>query len=230
MKILGLEFSSAQRSVAVVEGGIGVPTIVLGEMSEAGGRAGRMLGLIEEVLKSARMEREQIECLAIGLGPGSYTGIRSAIALAQGWQLARGLKLLGLSSIECLAAQAQDQNNPGRVNIVIDAQRNEFYLAGYEVGPSVRREIEPLRLAARDEVQAKINAGTTVIGPEVRRWFSAGNELFPSAATLGKLAASRSDFVSGEKLEPIYLREISFVKAPPPRLTSDFPGKSEAVS
>jgi tRNA threonylcarbamoyl adenosine modification protein YeaZ len=218
MKILALEFSSAQRSVAVAEGRNGDLPVVLGELSEAGGRVGRTLGLIEDVLKLARLEREEIECLAIGLGPGSYTGIRSAIALAQGWQLVRGLKLLGVSTVECLAAQAQDQNYSDKVNIVIDAQRNEFYLAGYEISIAVRREIEPLRLATWDEMQAKMNAGEAVVGPEVKRWFSEGNELFPSAATLGKLAADRTDFVSGEKLEPIYLRETSFVKAPPPRV------------
>ncbi len=42
--------------------------------------------------------------------------------------------------------------------------------------------------------------------------------VFPRAATLGQLAAGRADFVSGEKLEPIYLRETKFVKAPPPRV------------
>ena len=49
--------------------------------------------------------------------------------MAQGWQLARGVKLLGVSSAECLAAQAQAEKIFGRVNVVIDAQRNEFYLA-----------------------------------------------------------------------------------------------------
>ncbi len=221
MKILALEFSSSQRSVAVLESR--VSPIVLGELSESGGRTGRTLGLIEDVLRMARLEREEIECLAIGLGPGSYTGIRSAIALAQGWQLARSVKLLGISSVECLATQVQEQNYSGKINIVIDAQRNEFCLAGYEVGRAVRREFEPLRLAARDEVQVRANAGETVAGPAATRWFADAKELFPSAATLGKLAASRGDFVSGEKLEPIYLRETSFVKAPQPRMTPDQP-------
>ena len=63
--------------------------------------------MIESALRQAGLEREEIECIAVGLGPGSYTGIRAAIALAQGWQLARGVKLLGVSSAECLATQAQ---------------------------------------------------------------------------------------------------------------------------
>jgi len=64
--------------------------------------------------------------LAVGLGPGSYTGIRVALSIAQGWQLAGGVKLLGLSSVECVAAQAQAEKISGRVNVLIDAQRNDF--------------------------------------------------------------------------------------------------------
>ncbi|MBI3853679.1 MAG: tRNA (adenosine(37)-N6)-threonylcarbamoyltransferase complex dimerization subunit type 1 TsaB [Verrucomicrobia bacterium] len=223
MKILALEFSSAQRSVAVVEGGTDHLPVVLVEMVEAGGRATRALGLIEEVLKLSRVEREQIDCLAVGLGPGSYNGIRAAIALAQGWQLATGMRILGVSSAECLAAQAQEQGCFGKVNIVIDAQRKEFYLASYEIGDAVRREVERLRLASPGEVEAKMKSGEMVVGPEVKRWFPASREIFPAAAVLGRLAAGRRDFISGEKLEPIYLRESNFVKALPPRVIPTIP-------
>jgi tRNA threonylcarbamoyl adenosine modification protein YeaZ len=176
------------------------------------------LGLVEDALRQAQLDRAQIECLAIGLGPGSYNGMRLAIALAQGWQLARPVKLLGISSAECLAAQAQAEGIFGRVEIVIDAQRNELYLAGYDLGPQARREIEPLRLATLAEAQARQQAGATLIGPEVAKWFPAGRVLFPRAATLGQLARDRTDFVAGERMEPIYLRETRFVKAPPLRI------------
>src|ERR1041385_3695067 len=104
------------------------------------------LALAEAALREAGLEREQIECLAIGLGPGSYTGIRAAIALAQGWQLARGGKLLGMSSAACIAAQAQAEGLRGEACVVIDAQREEFYLAGYEFLESGVRETSKLRL------------------------------------------------------------------------------------
>jgi tRNA threonylcarbamoyl adenosine modification protein YeaZ len=218
MKILALEFSSPQRSVAVVQGGADAGPFCLGEAIETGGRSTNALGLVEDALRQAQLDRAQIECLAIGLGPGSYNGMRLAIALAQGWQLARPVKLLGISSAECLAAQAQAEGIFGRVEIVIDAQRNEIYLAGYELGPQARREIEPLRLATLAEAQARQQAGATLIGPEVTKWFPAGRVLFPRAATLGQLARDRTDFVAGERMEPIYLRETCFVKAPPPRI------------
>ena len=217
MKILALEFSSPQRSVAVVHGWADAQPLCLGEVIETGGRSTRALQMVEDALRQAQFDRAQIECLAVGLGPGSYTGIRLAIALAQGWQLARPVSLLGLSSTECLAAQAQAEGIFGQVEIVIDAQRDELYLAAYDVGPHSRRLLEPLRLATLAEARARHQAGATLIGPEVTNWFPAARVLFPRAATLGQLARHRTDFVPGEQLQPIYLRETRFVKAPPPR-------------
>ena len=213
MKVLALEFSSAQRSVAVVVDGQ-----VRGRTQETGTRESRALSLIEAALDAAELERENVDCLAVGLGPGSYTGIRSAIALAQGWQLARGTKLLGISSVESLAAQARVEKAYGRVNVVIDAQRSEFYLARYEVSASGCLEVTPLRLAGREEVLALVRAAEMVLGPEVPGEWSAARRLFPDAAMVGQLASQRSDFLPGEKLEPIYLRQTSFVKGPPPRI------------
>ena len=218
MKTLALEFSSPQRSVAVVHGGANPGTLCLGEAIETGAHGTNALGLVEEALRQAQLDREQIECLAIGLGPGSYNGIRLAIALAQGWQLARPVKLLGISTAECLAAQAQIDGIFGQVEIVIDAQRGEFYLATYDLSPQARREVQPLRLTTLMEAQARQQAGATLIGPEVTKWFPGSRVLFPRAATLGELARDRTDFVPGEQLEPIYLRETRFVKAPPPRI------------
>jgi tRNA threonylcarbamoyl adenosine modification protein YeaZ len=218
MKILALEFSSPQRSVAVTQERTDAGALALGEAIETGARSTNALGLVEEALRQAQVERGQIECLAIGLGPGSYNGIRLAIALAQGWQLARPVKLLGISTAECLAAQAQADGIFGRVEIVIDAQRGEFYLAGYDLSPEARCEVEPLRLASLADVQARQQAGGALIGPEVTKWFPGSRVLYPRAATLGQLARGRTDFVPGEELKPIYLRETQFVKAPPPRI------------
>lgn len=216
MKILAVEFSSDQRSVAVVEGD-GTNVQLRGQAVENGGRNTRAFALIEDVLKQAGIEREEINCLAIGLGPGSYTGIRAAIALAQGWQLARGTRILGVSSAECLAAQAHASGVRGRVNVVIDAQRNEFYLAAYELERNGFYELEPLRIVSLAEIENRIALQQIVFGPVGSRTFAGGRELFADAATLGHVALSKADFVNGEELKPIYLRETSFAKAPPAR-------------
>jgi tRNA threonylcarbamoyladenosine biosynthesis protein TsaB len=230
MRILAFEFSSAQRSVAALDADPGGVARAWGEAVETdSGQAMRPFGLIEAALREAGLEREQIEAIAVGLGPGSYTGIRAAIAMAQGWQLARdaedrgsagspGLRVFGISSAECIAATAQEAGVIGRVNVVVDAQRGEFYVARYELDAGGWRELEPLRLAAPAEVRAREAAGEGLIGPEITRWFASGRIIFPRAATLARLALTREPARRADALEPIYLRPTSFVKAPPARL------------
>jgi len=243
MKILALEFSSSERSVAIVQGrgprpatesdSLSVHEVAstptgaskdtswkVAEVVESGALGANAIGMIETALCRAQVEREQIERLVVGLGPGSYNGIRLAIAVAQGWQLAsgeEGIKLLGISSAECIAVQGQEEGLAGRVNVVIDAQRGEFYLAGYDLEAKAWNAVEPLRLVTLQEVQRRDSAGERFIGPDVAAQLRAGRRVFPRAATLGLLALGRNDFVAGEKLEPIYLRQTSFVKAKPPR-------------
>src|SRR5471030_1989221 len=141
MMILALEFSSGQRSVAVARGGN-----VLAEAVETGGRNTAAFGMIEKVLAEAKISREYVDALCIGLGPGSYTGIRAAISIAQGWQLAKEIKLLGMSSVEAMVAQAQAEKIFGRVSVVVDAQRGEFYLAAFEISADGWKELEPLKI------------------------------------------------------------------------------------
>jgi tRNA threonylcarbamoyladenosine biosynthesis protein TsaB len=185
---------------------------------ETGGQSTRAVGMVEEALREAQVQRGQIERIAVGLGPGSYTGIRAAIALAQGWQLARDVQLLGVSSADCVAAQAHSEGLSGSVAVVIDAQRGEYYLATYELTASGWAGVLPLKLASATAVQAAQTSGHLLVGPEVVKWFPAGRVILPQAALVGRLAIGRTDFVSGEKLEPIYLRQTTFVKAPPPRV------------
>lgn len=211
MTILALEFSSPQRSAAVLRTG---SSGAAAEAVETGDRQTNAFRMIDRALVEAKIGREQVGVIAVGLGPGSYTGARVAISLAQGWQLARGVKLLGLSSADAVAAQAAAEKILGRVSVVIDAQRNEFYLATFEIAADGWREIAPLKILPRAEVQTRAEAGEILIGPEVDRWFPGSRLVFPRAAALAEQAARRTDFVPGEKLEPIYLRETNFVKMP----------------
>ena len=218
MTILALEFSSPQRSVAVLRS-----SDAIFEVIESGGNATNAFAMIESALHEAKLEREQIGVIAVGLGPGSYTGIRVALSVAQGWRLARGVKLLGIGSAECLAEQARPEKIFGRVNVVMDAQRNEIYLAGYDVSADGRREVEPLKILSPAEIKLRSEEGGIFIGPEVTKWFPGGRIMFPRAAMLAELAARRRDFPTGETLEPIYLRETNFVKSPPRRPDSAQP-------
>jgi tRNA threonylcarbamoyl adenosine modification protein YeaZ len=210
MTILALEFSSSQRSVALLRG-----KSVAGEAIESGGRNTAAFQMIENVLAQAKTEREEIEAIAVGLGPGSYTGIRAAIALAQGWQLAREIKTTGASSVAAMAVQAQEERIYGRVSIIVNAQREEFYLATWEITEAARNEIEPLKILPLAEIQSRAAKREILIGPEAAK-ISGGRTIFPYAKAIARLATAPEICVPGEKLEPIYLRETNFVKAPKP--------------
>ena len=86
-----------------------------------------------------------------------------------------------------------------------EASRGPLVPPGFDAGSSAL-------LATRAD------AGETIVGPEVDRWFPGARLMFPEAGALATLAVGRTDFVSGEKLEPIYLRATTFVKAPPRRV------------
>jgi tRNA threonylcarbamoyladenosine biosynthesis protein TsaB len=222
MWTLGLDFSSSQRSVALVQSlGRGAPPHTIAgsehEVVETGSPGSNALGMIEAALRQAGIEREQIERISVGLGPGSYSGIRTTIALAQGWQLARSVRISGVSSAACLAAQASDQGLTGNVAILINAQRNEFYLARYEIAAGTFREIQPLKIVSLAAATECRDTGDIIIGPEVAKWFPHGTILHPRASTVARLAIQQNDSGPGDSLEPIYLRETQFVKAPPPK-------------
>jgi tRNA threonylcarbamoyl adenosine modification protein YeaZ len=221
MQILAFEFSALERSVAVAGGAASghVPERV-SQVIEVGSSASGPLAMAEEALRQAGVERERVERVVVGLGPGSYTGIRSAIALAQGWQLAREVRLLGLSSAQCIAEQALGDGVSGRIAVVIDAQRGEFYLGIFDLEGSAARELEPLRLASPDQVADAEQRGALLVGPQPFRAFPKARIVQPRAATLARMAWGRKDSAPGETLRPIYLRETQFVKAPPARLVA----------
>ena len=203
MICLALEFSSDRRSVALARG----ENVLAEAVEQTPERTTRAFSLIENVLAEAKISREEIQVIAVGIGPGSYTGIRSTIALAQGWQFAREIKLLDVSSVAAMAARAQAEKCFGKINFVVDAQRGEFYLATWEISAAAFQEILPLEIVSSSEIVLRKSAGQICLGPEQETKF------FPSAAAVARLAAGRDNFVQAGDLQPIYLRETTFVKA-----------------
>lgn len=223
MKILALEFSSHERSVAVLADGE-----VLGFAMDQTPRGTRAFTHIQEALQQARLAAGDIECIAVGRGPGSYAGTRVAIAIAQGWQLARGVKLLGINSADAIARRihiAEGMGIIGRTvpfvgvaNILFDAQRGELYAIRYQIG-----EHEPLVLGGfvlftAEAEKLRRETGEIFIKADLSSGRSADMTLLADAREIGRLAEARTDFISGSQLEPVYLRPAAFVKAPPTKL------------
>jgi tRNA threonylcarbamoyladenosine biosynthesis protein TsaB len=141
------------------------------------------------------------ELIAVGLGPGSFTGIRAGIAAARGLALPRRTPIKGVSSFDALALTALPlmPADATVLCVLADARRGEWYSGLYGRDGKPLREC---RICSREEA-----AQGWVVAPEVT----------PSAAALGRLARAR--FLAegnDERLEPVYLRTTQYRQLPTP--------------
>lgn len=207
MTILALEFSSDRRGVAVARDGAVLSRVIHEETRET-----PIFALIARALAEAGVDRGEVGRLAVGLGPGSYTGIRLAISVAQGWQLGTGVETVGVGSLDTMAAVA---NEPEDWLLAVDSQRNEYAVVEAAGG----RLTGAIRLMSLMEVKVRLARHGRVAGPDAVLIEAGARPLFPDAAMLAQLAADRPS-VPAETLTPVYLREASFTKAPPVRTLS----------
>ena len=123
MNLLAIDTTTDSCSVAASRGE------ALFERSEPAlhRQAERILGLVEELLAEARLELSQIEGIAYGEGPGSFTGLRVAAGVTQGLALARGVGVVGVGSLVSLAQAA----GADKVVACLDAHMGEVYHAAY---------------------------------------------------------------------------------------------------
>lgn len=205
MTSLAFEFSSDRRSVAIARDGQ-----ILGQTTLERVRETPLPSLVDTVLTGCGIQPRDIDRLVVGLGPGSYTGVRLAISFAQGWNLGLGTPVIGISSLESVAASAR--HFEGVTLLAVDAQRGEYAVAKSEGG----RLLEPARLCSLDELKAQMKLGLRVAGPDLGPSLAGAIGLHPEATWLA-LQSDRRDPVAPETLAPVYLREASFVKAPTPR-------------
>jgi tRNA threonylcarbamoyladenosine biosynthesis protein TsaB len=151
--ILGLDTATAGTAVAAwAPGGPAIERRDDPPPGQRPGHGGRLLALVEEVL-SATGGWEQVERIAVGVGPGGFTGLRLGIATARALAQARDIPLTGVSSLQALADGA---GTADRVVAVIDARRGEVFAAS----PG---RFGPVAIAPHD-LAARIEPGSLAVG------------------------------------------------------------------
>ena len=147
MRILALETSSPRGSVALTDG---VTLIASEEHSEPSAHAELMLPLVSRALARAGWSRSSIDRIAVGVGPGSFVGLRVGIALAEGLSLGLGRPVVGVGSLSAML-WALSREHAGPRAALLDARRSEIFCAAEDA--EGRQVIEP-RAVARDAVGA----------------------------------------------------------------------------
>lgn len=131
MIVLAIDTSGSGCSAAIYDSG---SDIVLGKSGADIGRghAERLMEFVDEALAAADRQIDDIDRIAVTIGPGSFTGIRVGVATARGLALALGKPAVGVSSLHVIAEEARAAAQGRAVLAAIDAKRDEVYLQSYD--------------------------------------------------------------------------------------------------
>jgi len=214
MKLLVLDTSTEWCSAALWLDGHIQARRILAEQRHSS----LLLPMVDDLLRESAVTLRQLDGIAYGAGPGSFTGLRIACAVTQGLALGADLPVVGVSTLESIAEQA----GAGQVLTVLDARMAEVYWAAYRREGVDWHTVSEPRLALPESVAV----------PEGGDWVGAGNgfvalgnvlrprlaarlariddTLMPDAAAMAPLAARAFERGEGQDAAlaaPIYLRD-----------------------
>src|SRR3712207_747974 len=128
MNILGLDTSSKAASVSLWSDGTLLSEVLINDKRT---HSQKLMPILESMLKLADMKIDDIDLLAVCIGPGSFTGIRIAVATAKAIAHVRNLPIIGVNSLESLSYSLYDANTV--IVPILDAQANQVYTGSYEL-------------------------------------------------------------------------------------------------
>ncbi|CAM3533582.1 tRNA threonylcarbamoyladenosine biosynthesis protein TsaB [Vibrio aerogenes CECT 7868] len=228
VKILAIDTSTEHCSVALV---VHSQWFVRREVSPRG-HAQKILPMVDEVLKESGMTLNELDALAFGRGPGSFTGVRIGVGITQGLAFGAALPVIPVSTLEAMAQGAYRQAGATLVAAAIDARMSEVYWGRY------RRQEDGGWQALESECVIAPEILVSQMNSEPESWYGAGtgwqayqgelsglpfrvdpgDVLYPDAediAFLATLAWQRGETVKAEEASPVYLRDqVAWKKLP----------------
>lgn len=220
MRVLALETSSAVGSLCVLVGG---QVAAMRTHATRETRSGGMMRLVDAVLVEAGLRLDEVELFAAGLGPGSFTGVRVALSTVKGFHLATGAALVGVGSLDAVAAA--NVSEP-RLGVVLDASRGEVFFAAFTHDEAGERRVvldaacAPIERAG-EVLQNAFGGDSFVVVGDARaeQWASlksaapgasvgGGDRGVPSARFVAMEAAAGRGTRDDGTLEPRYVRPV----------------------
>jgi len=190
----------------------------------------KILPTVQAVLQEAGLRLADIDVIAYGRGPGSFTGVRIGISIAQG--LAYGIEkpMVGISTLQAMAQQAYKEEQVSDVYAAIDARMGEVYFAHYQLNNELMVLVDQEVVIKPDELLAlalNVAENSVLVGsgwaayPQLMEYFNASRKLdieYPSAKQMLDQAlycVEHSLTVLPELATPVYLRDkVTWKKLP----------------
>ncbi|AMF98716.1 MULTISPECIES: tRNA (adenosine(37)-N6)-threonylcarbamoyltransferase complex dimerization subunit type 1 TsaB [Vibrio] len=192
----------------------------------------KVLPMVDEVLKEAGLTLQDLDALAFGRGPGSFTGVRIGIGIAQGLAFGADLPMIGVSTLAAMAQASYRLHGATDVAVAIDARMSEVYWARYTrqengewAGVDAECVIPPARLAeeaqADDKTWTKAGTGWDAYQEDLGKLplnLTSGDVLYPDSQDIVILAEQelkKGNTVPVEESSPVYLRDnVTWKKLP----------------
>lgn len=215
LRVLGIDTATWTATVGVSRDGTVLAEVVA---RESRSHTVSLPGLVERVLADAGLRIEDVEGLAVSIGPGSFTGLRIGLALAKGIAFAGGVPLVGVPTLEALACVADAA--PGTtVCAALDARKREVYAALFAVeGDGTPRRLTDDLVLPPDELARRLPASCLLVGDagEVyadvlapRATLRPFATYHPRGGVIARLGARRlaeGEAANPGTLEPVYVR------------------------
>ncbi len=209
-RLLAFDTSTDTLSVAVRHG-----DRLLTHTGAGGAQASAtLIPLIQQLLAEAGLALEELDAIAFGRGPGSFTGLRTACAVAQGLGFGAGVRLLPVDTLHAMAEEARHRFGADRVVAVLDARMDQVYAAACAFDVAADSVAGEASLLAPEQVEVPpgwVLAGNAFGAYGDRLPFAAvRHEVLPTAAAMlrlapGLLAAGRT--VAPAEAWPLYVRD-----------------------
>jgi tRNA threonylcarbamoyladenosine biosynthesis protein TsaB len=197
------------------------------------GASQHLLPWITELLRHEGITLRDLDAIAVGIGPGAFTGVRLAVAVAQGLALASHLPIAPVASLDAIAASAIDHPliqamdaGKHQFTVAIDARMGEVYWASYNLMNAVRagsdnailpERIGDIQLSRPEDIQ--MDMSECVLGSAVTQYASHFEQHMPSSQMDGALGvsacgvlrcaramAANNQLIAVDQLEPLYVR------------------------
>ena len=228
--ILAIETSSELASCALLidrAGGATGPTVLSRESGGVRTHSQSVLPMVQDLLREAGIALADVDAIAFGAGPGSFTGVRTACGVAQGLAFGAGLPVLPLVTLEAMAEACRARSGASEVLAVLDARMGEVYWAQYRHVDGAWQAVLAPALSAPAAVEPLPADGLAACGngfaayPEAfaGKAFAAGADttIVPHARDMAPIAAAA--LAAGQGLpaaqaQPLYLRnKVAFTSA-----------------
>ena len=186
------------------------------------GHSELILGMMDKLFEQADTTISSVEAIAFGRGPGSFTGVRVGVSVAQGIAFARDVPVIPISSLAAVAQQGLNIVDADHFAVAIDARMGEIYCAHYKRDEKVavlldeERVCSPMNFLPRDEKKVVgMGTGWRTYATELTRLFSAQltdikPEAYPTASGIIELAQveiAAGRLLSADLALPVYLRD-----------------------